>query len=390
VTTLHLVVPDCIDDPERPSGGNAYDRRVCDGLRADGWAVREHPLPGAWPRPDAQARAALARVLGTLPDGALALLDGLVASCLPGVVVPESGRLRLVVLVHMPLGGAADGPFSLAATRERAVLSAVAGVVTTSEWTRRLVLERYAVSPARVHVAEPGVEPADVAPGTPGGGELLCVGSLAPGKGHDQLLAALATLADLPWRCTCVGSQVIDRPWVERLRRQAETAGIAHRVRFVGPLARAELARRYAAADLLVHASRAETYGLVVTEALARGVPVVATEVGGLPEALGHAPDGARPGLLVPAGDHQALSRALRSWLGDGEVRERLRSSASGRRRTLSDWSVTSGRVAHVLAGVARDELAAPGVRTSSDDGDGEGVVVPVPGSQHRDDRRRR
>ena len=110
MTTVHVVVPEGVDDPTRPSGGNAYDRRVCDGLARLGWTVHVHPVPGAWPRPDAAAFAALAGAVQAIPDGAVVLLDGLVASTAPDVLVPQASRLRLVALVHMPLGqGAADG-----------------------------------------------------------------------------------------------------------------------------------------------------------------------------------------------------------------------------------------------------------------------------------------
>ena len=78
-------------------------------------------------------------------------------------------------------------------------------------------------------------------------------------------------------------------------------SGLGDRVRFAGPRTGADLERSYAAADVLVLASRAETYGMVVTEALARGLPVVAAEVGGLTEALGHGADGMRPGAARPA-----------------------------------------------------------------------------------------
>ena len=92
-------------------------------------------------------------------------------------------------------------------------------------------------------------------------------------------------------------------------------------MQFPGPRTGADLDRSYAAADLMVLASRAETYGMVVTEALARGVPVVATDVGGVTEALGHGADGIRPGLLVAPDDPAALGAALRAWLGDAELR---------------------------------------------------------------------
>jgi glycosyltransferase involved in cell wall biosynthesis len=285
-------------------------------------------------------------VLGSVPDDRTVLVDGLVGCAAPEVVVPEAGRLRLVVLVHMPLGEASQE----AGPGERAVLSAAASVLTTSEWTRRWLTERYELPPGAVHVAVPGVGTAELAPGSVTGGELLCVGAVTPGKGHDVLVAALTEVRDLAWRCVCVGSLDLDPVFARQVRGDAEEGGIAGRLRFTGPLTDADLDAAYAAADLLVLASRAETYGMVVTEALARGLPVLATAVGGVPEALGTAGDATSPGLLVPPGDPGAMAEALRAWLCDHELRQRLRQRASGRRGTLAGWSHTSSRVARVLA----------------------------------------
>ncbi len=354
MNAVHFVVPDGIDDPAQPSGGNTYDRRIRAGLAATGWSVHEHPAPGSWPCPGAPARATLADVIGRIPDGSVVLIDGLIASTVPEVLVPEAARLRLVVLVHQPMveRRLGDHPAD-SRTRERSVLSAAAAVVTTSTWTRRWLLERYALRPAQVHVAEPGVDKADLAPGTAAGGELLCVAAVTPDKGHDVLLAALAMVRDLTWRCVCVGPLTRDPGFVDRLVRQATEGGIGYRVRFTGPRTGTALDASYAAADALVLATRAETYGMVVTETLARGLPVVATTVGGLPMALGRGTDGGRPGLLVPPGDPQAFAEALRCWLGDADLRQRLRSVAQERRATLAGWSATSVRISRVLAEVA-------------------------------------
>ena len=321
MTEVHVIVPEDIDDPARPSGGNTYDRRVCDGLAALGWTVHEHAVP-------------LARALRRIPDGAVVLIDGLIASPAPDLLVPEAQRLRQVVLVHMPSGDA----------REQAVLEAAAAVVTTSAWTRRRLGELYALPDDRVHMAEPGVDAAPLAPGTAAGDELLCVAALTPGKGHDVLLDALATVTEEPWQCTCVGSVVRDPAWADRVRGRA----IDGRVRFTGPLTGTELDRAYAAADLLVLPSRAETYGMVVTEALARGVPVLAAHVGGVTESLGDS------GMLVPPDDPAALGAALRSWLVDAELRGRLRRAARERRASLSGWPATTSVLAGVLAGAAQ------------------------------------
>jgi glycosyltransferase involved in cell wall biosynthesis len=348
-TTVHVVVPAGIDDPARPSGGNAYDRRICDGLAAAGWSVHVREVPGSWPWPDESSGAALADVLSRIPDRAVVLVDGLVASPAPEVLVPAARRLRLVALVHMPLGaGTADDGVR---EREGAVVCAAAAVVTTSGWTRQVLLDLYSLPDDRVHVAEPGVDAAELAPGTPTAGALLSVAAVIPGKGHDVLLDALATLTGLRWRCVCVGSLERDPRFVQRLRYRAAAAGIGDRVRFAGPQAGAELDGSFGAADALVLPSRAEAYGMVVTEALARGLPVVAADVGGVPEALGHGADGVRPGLLVPPDDSSALGDALRAWLQDADLRRRLRRAARERRESLTGWPTTVSAVERAIAG---------------------------------------
>src|SRR5581483_2743589 len=118
-----------------PSGGNTYDRHLCRGLTELGWSAREHAVAGFWTSPGVASFAALAGVLEQLPDGAVVLLDGLIASRAPDVLVPQSHRLRLVVLVHMPLGARPDD--EVARTGEGVVLSAAVAIVTTSAWTRR-------------------------------------------------------------------------------------------------------------------------------------------------------------------------------------------------------------------------------------------------------------
>ena len=351
---VHLVVPAGWDDPMRPSGGNVYDQRLGQGLQGEGWPVVVHPVPGPWPAADQTAQRLLGRALAGLADGALVVVDGLVGCGVPSVLVPASRRLRLVVLVHLPLGAGPPEPTDPgAAQREGAVLAAARAVLTTSEWTRRQLLRHYRLAPDRVHVATPGVDTAPAAQVRVEGSALLCVAAVTRQKGHDLLLTALTELADLGWDCACVGSLDREPGYLDALRVRARVAGLADRISWTGPRTGTSLDEAYATSDLLVLASRGETYGMVVTEALARGLPVLATDVGGVSEALGRTDDGRRPGLLVPPEDPDALASALRRWLGDADLRRELRSAAGRRRSSLAGWDVTTGRVARVLAQVA-------------------------------------
>ncbi|MBS1844334.1 MAG: glycosyltransferase family 4 protein, partial [Actinobacteria bacterium] len=264
---VYFVMPDGIDDPVRASGGNTYDRHLRRELGACGWTVHDCAVAGFWDRPDAASFEALAATLRQIPDDAVVLLDGLIASTAPQVLSPHAGRVRLVVLVHMPLGHRPrDGA---ARRREGAALALATAVVTTSGWTRDRLAELYGPAADRVRVAEPGVEGGAAAPGSATGEALLCVGPVSFEKGHDILLEALASISAPAWHCTCVGSLDRDPAFAQAFRQRSQDAGLDRRISLPGPWTEDDLGRGYAAADLLVVASRAETYGMVVTEALA-------------------------------------------------------------------------------------------------------------------------
>ncbi|MFI9155826.1 glycosyltransferase family 4 protein [Streptomyces sp. NPDC053367] len=350
--TVHFVMPGGVADPAAPSGGNAYDRRISLDLPGFGWEVRRHLVPGTWPRPGSAHRAELARLLRRLPEGAVVLLDGLVACGVPAIVVPHARRLRLAVLVHLPLGDETGLPPEVAAeldAREREVLRAAGAVIATSDWAVGRLVAHHGLAADRVHAATPGADIAPLAHGTDGVSRLLCVAAVTPRKGQHRLVEALAAARDLPWTCTCVGALTHDPSYVSRLRALIDRHGLTDRVHLAGPQAGAALDASYAAADLMVLTSYAETYGMAVTEALARGVPVLATGVGGVPEAVGRAPDGSVPGTLVPPEDPAALAAGLRGWLTEPDVRRRLRSAARTRRTALDGWATTARTLAGVL-----------------------------------------
>lgn len=329
-----MTIPFLIPDSSTPSGGTLYDLRMAGA----GPGLRVVALPGEWPRPGPAGTRALERALERVPDGGRVLLDGLVACALPEVIVAHARRLRPVVLVHLPLaleGGLDPDTARDLDMRERRVLESCAAVVATGRWAAAHLSARHGLpEPA---VVPPGVEPAPLARGTAPQAppRLLCVASLTPRKGHRVLFEALEHLTDLDWECVCVGP---GRP------PPAPTG-----VRFTGPLRGPALDAAYARADLLVLPSLAETYGMVVTEALARGVPVLASDVGGIPEALGGSSRSGTPGMLVPAGEVEEWARALRLWLSDARSRHRWRVAAHARRATLRGWQESARALRHVL-----------------------------------------
>jgi glycosyltransferase involved in cell wall biosynthesis len=350
IVRVHVIVPEGFDDPGQPTGGNIYDRRVCAGLAEAGWEVLVATVAGTWPAGGPDARAGLARVVCAIPDGETVLIDGLIASPAAAQLLPHTGRMRLTVLLHMPLATAIDTHHDAGAERsERSVLRAATGVVVPSDWTRRQVLARYAIPAGRVHVARPGADRV-AHPARPVAGQLICVGVLSRHKGQDLLVEALAGLADRDWRCVLAGSLDRDPDFVEHLRARITRLGYDHRIQLSGVLTGAALSHAYTTADLLVVPSRSETYGMTVTEAFAHGLPVIATTAGGLPEAFGPATAGGiGPGQLIPPDDPAALAAALGDWLGDDGHRHRIRAAVRERQAALRGWEQTTQEIAEAL-----------------------------------------
>ena len=335
---LSVVRP--VAEPALVSGGDVYDARLIDGLRERGEVVHDIQVAGAWPRPDEVARA---RLDAALRDGdGPVLLDGLVACGVPEVVVPHAARRPLAVLVHLPLGEESPD----LDTGEGEVLRAARAVLVTSPWAARRLRERHGVDAA---VAPPGVDPAPLASGTDGAHRLLCLGAVTPTKGQDLLVDALAALPAPPWTLDLVGPTDRDPAFVAALRAAIARHGLAGRVHLHGPRHGAGLDAFWSATDLLVAPSRTETYGMVVTEALARGIPVLASSAGGLPDTL------ANGGVLTPAEDVPALVASLDRWFAEPRHRNGRRISARSRRCRLLPWTQTSRRVAQVLATLLAD-----------------------------------
>jgi glycosyltransferase involved in cell wall biosynthesis len=275
----------------------------------------------------------------------------LIAVAAAGVLVAHSTRLRIVVLAHM-VASAMPGIRDQARTAEceREALHAARHVIAVSEWTRAELIARALAEPDRITVARPGTDAAPAGTGSTSGGHLLCVGTIAAHKGQDVLVHALAGMADLPgWTCSIVGSVNVDPDFVAQTSAAIRSAGLTERIALLGALTGRRLTDAYDAADLVVAPSRAESYGMVVAEALARGIPVVATRVGGIPEAIA----GSKAGILIPPNDPQALRAVLRQWWEDAGRRAELKAEALRSRSAARGWGETAEIIAAVLSGAS-------------------------------------
>jgi glycosyltransferase involved in cell wall biosynthesis len=344
VTRILFAIP---GDIETRSGGYGYDRRVLAAL-ADAAYL---PLPGAFPHPsEADVAAAVAAIAGARRPGDVLLIDGLAYGALPADAIRRLGA-PILALCHHPLcletGLDAEAAAALRQS-ERQALALAARVIVTSAHTGALLASEFGVPPQDIVVARPGTDAAPRARGSGGAPALLAVGSVIPRKGFDVLIEALAGLAALDWSLAIAGSLRADPATAAALRRLIAASGLSDRVRLAGELPEAEVLALYGESDIFVSSSLYEGYGMALAEALAHGLPIVATTGGAAAETV---PDAAA--LKVCPGDSNGLRIALRRVLTDAALRARLADAAFAAGGALPRWDDAARRIGEAARAAA-------------------------------------
>lgn len=341
---VHIISPGNIG---QLTGGFGFLRRIRDGLAARGEVVHVHELPGPHPFIDEPSRRIADHIFSMIPDGEVVLVDGLAVPVAAHALWVDRYRLRMTALVHHPLhleAGLDAEEAALLRRLERDTLAYVRRVIVPSRSTASDVMA-LDVSETRITVANPGTDKAHPATGSgTAAPTLLCVASLTPRKGHLVLIEALSRLTHLPWRLVLVGAE--RHPGQERTLREAMAErGIDARVDLMGELDGKALEKCWQASDIFVLPTFHEGYGMVAADALARGLPLVVSDVGALSEFIPPAAGG-----LVPAGDAAALARALEPLIADAQTRARAAAAAQAAGTALPSWDDTIGIIRSALA----------------------------------------
>lgn len=346
---LVFVVP---RDLSGPSGGTHYNRAVIGALQEIGHRVTVCPVGGAWPWPTAENRRALAEALALHDGTGPIIVDGII-----GLAAPEEIRVAVGVgtmvhlLVHSLLTadpGLTPEEHSAAKLSEDGALRSASSIMCVSRWSARDVERDHPGLLAAV--AEPGVQRADRAVGS-SPPQLLVLAALTPVKNQSAILRALRQLTDIPWTLQIVGSDSVNPAYAQELRAQAEQFP-AGRIILRGALTGDALSAVWSTTDLLLVTSRSETFGMVITEALARGIPVIVPGGTGAEEALtgrGSRPFATLPGAIINLSEPDGLALVLTQWFTSSSVRSRWQEAALSRRPTLDPWTVTARRLLAIL-----------------------------------------
>ncbi len=343
MTETVFAIPGLIDSP---TGGYGYDRRLLGLLPALGVHVRHLELPSSFPHPSEGDLEEAARLLAGTPAGVTLLIDGLALGALPAPMLAGLDR-RIIALVHRPLAletGLSEEQRERLTASEVAALAQADQTIVTSKATAKILADDYGVDPATITVAEPGTDPAQRATGTGTPMQLLCVGAVSKRKGYDVLISALKEIPERDWRLTITGALDRDRDAVRALEAAIAENKFQDRVQLAGVVVPATLDRFYESADLFVMPSLFEGYGMVLAEAMARGLPIVCTTGGAAADTV---PDEAA--IKVLPGDAGQLARAIDTALSDRKLRTRLADAAWDAGRKLPTWHETARRVAAVI-----------------------------------------
>ena len=324
-----------VGDTGRKTGGYLYNERLIRGLRERDFEVEEIVACGASP---GEQRAAAPRLGSTFHPSKY---DAIVVDALARIVVsPHLDLWRssrpVVALVH-ELPSVANGCSGREQGYEEPLLRADRLVAVSGHG--RDVLRGRGVEAGRIHVVPPGFDgvSANIEPQERGDGPLrvLCVAQWIPRKGILTLVEAW-TLRQRPGAVLqLVGETTADREYEARVRAAVEAAP-RESILVTGRVDEATLGQAYASADVFALPSRYEGYGIVFAEALASGLPIVACDVGPVPELVG-----TEAGVLVRPDDATALSAALDLLLGDPDLRARMSQAAVHRASSLPRWEDT-------------------------------------------------
>ncbi|MFH5879907.1 glycosyltransferase family 4 protein [Arthrobacter sp. NA-172] len=325
------------------SGGNKYNAKLAEHLSALGANVEVRTVDGGWPVGRTEDRGRLA---GELDGATTVIADGLVACGAPDEIAEATrGAARVWILSHARLTGHPD--------LETRALKAAAGIICTSSHAAAELTFAYGVDD--ILVATPGVEPVEIASGSQPP-RIIAVAALLPNKDQMLLVEALNELRDLPWTAALIGNMHADSAYAAKVRAAVVGLGLEGRIAITGELSGSRLEQEWRAADLSVLVSKSETFGMVVTESLAHGLPVLVRKGTGAVEALGDS--GAGAALRLGHGP-EPLARALESWLRNAALRQTWRAAALRARDVLPGWDSTASTVLEALLAAPRQQIRA-------------------------------
>jgi glycosyltransferase involved in cell wall biosynthesis len=334
--TLQFVIK---GDLQQRTGGYIYDAHIIRGLEKLGWAVSVHSTSSHSTK-KVQTHTNLEIILDSIKDGQTVILDGLAMGQHPDELGRHCHRLKLISLLHHPLSeesGLSPSEKTRLLEVEMKALGTCTGVITTSQFTAKQLVDMN-VAEKIVRTVIPGTDPVPCAKGphnnTPP--RLLCVASVIPRKGLDILVEALHQIQHLDWECICAGDLERSPHYASKILNSVSERHLNHRILFTGECSSSTIAKLYDLSSIFVLASRYEGYGMVLTEAVVRCLPVISTTGGAIPHTLN-----GTSAVLVPPGNANCLADAIKAALDSHSDNNHRSGKPKGAQSRFPTWDQT-------------------------------------------------
>jgi glycosyltransferase involved in cell wall biosynthesis len=335
------------------TGGYAYDREVIAHLTDRGVTVHHIALPSSFPFPTDEDERESAHLLNAIPKHIPLLIDGLAYGGFSQSLLDTLKQRCVVALVHHPLCAETGLDVNTAQrlkTSEKRALDAADHIIVTSEATCKGLICDFEIAPARISVAEPGVKRVAFTTIRTPAQQLLAVGTVIQRKGYDVLIEALHEMRELSWTLHIVGA--VDRcpHTFVNLQKRVDALDLTSRIVFKGALSPEQVERAYHEADVFILASHLEGYGMVLTEALAHGLPVISTRTGAATD-----PRYGEALNLVDSGDVAGLRDAICHMLTNDLARVKSVQHVRTIAVHLPTWADTAEVIVSVFSSLSQD-----------------------------------
>lgn len=342
---INFIIPGDID---LPTGGYRYDKRILQEWKSAGLDFNLINLEGDFPFPSDDAIANAIRSIETLPEADICVVDGLAGGAFPELMAQLATHSPVVSLLHHPLcleNGLSDAQARDLEERERRGLTHVTGIVTTSPTTKSVVADLFGVNPDSIQTVLPGVERGELSkPHQAGPVRLLCIGSLIERKGHKYLVEALGMLPNIEWTLDCFGMLDIHSDLYKELEHQIDATGMNDRITLHGAVSDDEIELAYQDAHLFVLPSLYEGYGMAYAEAIVRGLPIIGTNAGAIPDTVPKS-----CGLLVDPMNSKQLKSAIETMLSGNDTLIKFRAGCLNAAASFPTWKTSAVKFANIL-----------------------------------------
>jgi len=331
---VNFIIP---GDINLPTGGYRYDKRIIREWEKIGIHCNLISLKGDFPFPTSAAIDDAVAKIAELPQADICVVDGLAGGAMPQFMQQLSTSSPVVALVHHPLyleSGLDVSDSAHLKQKEQDGLAHVCGVVTTSPTTSRTVKDFFEIDPGKITTVVPGVARGKLAkPHIDGPIQILCIGSLIERKGHRYLIDALKELIRYDWTLDCFGMQDEASCLFKEINQMIEAHQLSNRITLHGNVSDRQIEEAYSTAHLFVLPSLFEGYGMAYAEAIVRGLPVIGTTAGAIPETVPEA-----CGILVEPENTEELREALEKLLIDKDLLEKYRIGAVTTAEDFPTW----------------------------------------------------